>query len=147
MVAKPMPGEALDLPYRTLRTTLLSYLRKQVKDASVAEDLLQEVFLKALAASRHGEAPKKLTAWLYAIARNVVIDFYRAQRPTASLPDDLAAEAEGDDLALQSLSECLLPFTRQLPAIYRDTLLATDFQGQTMQSLASAWSTSLSAVS
>jgi RNA polymerase sigma-70 factor (ECF subfamily) len=44
------------------------------------------------------------------------------------------------------LSQCLLPLVKQLPNIYRDTLLAADFEGQHLQALADASGISLSAV-
>lgn len=125
---------------------MLGYLRQQVTDPVVAEDLLHEVFLKALTAGERGDAPKNLSGWLYTIARNTVIDFYRAKRPMDVLPDDLVAEDSGNNLVEQALSECLRPLTEQLPPLYRDTLLATDFHGKTMHSLASEWNVSVSAV-
>lgn len=63
----------------------------QLGSAPAAEDATSEVFLKALAALpgfRGGSAP----AWLFQIARNVVIDSYRRRRPVASIEEryDLA---------------------------------------------------------
>ena len=146
MNRRAMSSNDLAAPYQTLRRSMLGYLRKQVTDPVVAEDLLHEVFLKALAAGERGDAPKNLSGWLYTIARNTVIDFYRAKRPTDELPDDLVAEDSGNNLLEQALSQCLRPLTEQLPPLYRDTLLATDFHGNTMQSLATEWNVSVSAV-
>ncbi|MBI3809605.1 MAG: sigma-70 family RNA polymerase sigma factor [Nitrospirae bacterium] len=146
MSTQPTPREDFAAPYQALRRSMLGYLRKQVSDLADAEDLLHEVFLKALAAGERGDAPKNLSGWLYTIARNTVIDFYRAKRPMDVLPDDLVAEDSGNNLVEQALSECLRPLTEQLPPLYRDTLLATDFHGKTMYSLAAEWNVSVSAV-
>ncbi len=146
MSARPTPKEDFAAPYQALRRGMLAYMRKKVTDPLVAEDLLHEVFLKALAAGERGDAPKNLSRWLYTIARNTVTDFYRAKRPTAVLPDDLVVDDTGNNLAEQALSECLRPLTEQLPALYRDTLLATDFYGKTMNSLAAELNVSVSAV-
>lgn len=144
----------LTLHYQALRRTMLSYLRKHVTDPAVAEDLLHEVFLKALIADsisiKRGDMPKNvprnMQAWLYTIARNTVIDFYRAKRPMDELPDDLVADDAGDNLAEQALAECIRPLIELLPAIYRDTLLATTFYAKTMHSLADELNVSISAV-
>ena len=144
----------LTLPYQALRRTMLSYLRKHVTDPAVAEDLLHEVFIKALIAdsisTKQGDVPKNVTrnaqAWLYTIARNTVIDFYRAKRPMDELPDDLVAGDAGGNLAEQALAECIRPLIELLPAIYRDTLLATTFYAKTMHSLADELNVSISAV-
>ena len=60
-----------------------------------------------------------------------------------NLPDTQHAS---DELLHQELATCLRPLARQLPAIYRDTLLATDFDGKTMQTLADEQGLSLSAI-
>ncbi len=136
----------LSVAYRALRQTLLGFLRKKVSDPAVAEDLLHEVFLKALTALERGNAPSNMTGWLYTIARNGVIDFYRSKRPTEVLPEDLAAVEANDDAAEQQLALCLKPFTEELPSLYRETLLATDFDGRILQDLATQWDVSVSAV-
>ena len=132
--------------YQNLRQALLGFLRKQVSDNVVAEDLLHEVFLKALAAIERGDTPNNLTGWLYSIAKNAVIDHYRAKRPFEALPDDLAAPQIDDNLVEQDLARCIKPLTMALPELYRNTLLATDFEGLTLKSLADKESVSLSAI-
>ncbi|SEB13461.1 hypothetical protein SAMN05660964_03744 [Thiothrix caldifontis] len=54
------------------------------------------------------------------------------------LPEDLPVEAEEPASTAAQLSQCLLPLVQQLPDIYRDTLLATDFEGRNLQALAEA---------
>lgn len=132
--------------YRTLRNGLLSYLRRRVEDAAAAEDLLQTVFLRALASGQSVKSSEKMAAWLHKIARNALIDHYRAKRLMSELPGDLAVETAEDRSSLQALSACLLPLARQLPDIYRDVLVGTEFQGKTMRAVASELSLTVSAV-
>nr|WP_315487827.1 sigma-70 family RNA polymerase sigma factor [uncultured Rhodoferax sp.] len=132
--------------YKGLRQSLMGFLRHQVTDPAVAEDLLHEVFLKALHAMQRGDSPTNLTGWLYTIARNSVIDYYRAKRPSDPLPDDLVAAVSDDNLVEQDLARCLRPLTETLPPLYRNTLLATDFDGMTMQFLATQEGVSISAI-
>lgn len=155
MAARSMPAaqerkarasEDFTLPYQALRRSMLGYLRKYVTDPAVAEDLLQDVFLKALVADKRNHVPRNVAAWLYTIARNTVIDFYRAKRPMDELSDDLVADDAGSNLAEQALAECVRPLMEQLPAIYRDTLLATDMHGKAMHVLATELNVSVSAI-
>lgn len=134
------------LAYKGLRQALLGFLRNKVGDNNVAEDLLHEVFLKALGAIERGDNPSNLTGWLYSIAKNRVIDYYRTKRPTDPLPDELASPQPEDNLVEQDLARCLKPLTESLPPLYRNTLLATDFEGHTMQVIANQEGVSLSAV-
>jgi RNA polymerase sigma-70 factor (ECF subfamily) len=81
-----------------------SFLRRFVRDAAAAEDLLQEVFLRVVRdAQESGPAWKgeaKFSTWLYTIARNLCID--RARRTavrgsgSASRPMDGAPEGDGE---------------------------------------------------
>lgn len=134
------------LAYKDLRQALLGFLRNKVGDNNVAEDLLHEVFLKAISAIERGDSPSNLTGWLYTIAKNSVIDYYRTQRPTDPLPEELASPQPEDNLVEQDLARCLKPLTASLPPLYRNTLNATDFGGQTMQVLADQEGVSLSAI-
>lgn len=136
----------LTVPYQALRQGMLGFLRKHVNDSMVAEDLLQDVFLKAIAAGKKGAVPKNLTGWLYKIARNTLIDFYRTRRPTETFSEDLLAAAPEDHADEPTLSKCLLPLTEQLPPHYRKAVMATEFEGKTLQSLAKELDVSLSAV-
>jgi RNA polymerase sigma-70 factor, ECF subfamily len=133
--------------YADLRTSLRSYLRRRVANQSLVEDLVQDVFLKAATAAQAGRSPSNLTGWLYAAARTTVVDHYRSMRPETVELDETLADAEADDTLLhQQLANCLRPLAQQLPAIYRDTLLAADFDGQSLQSLADKQGLSVSAV-
>lgn len=140
------PAQTLAHAYAALHTSLLGWLRYKVADEATAEDLLQDVFSRALLASQQRGLPQNPSAWLYTIARNAVVDFYRAKRPLLELSEDLQAEADEPASASLQLSQCLLPLAGQLPDIYRDTLLATDFESRNLQSLADEWGISLSAV-
>lgn len=135
-------GEA----FQELRKGLFGYLRRRVSDVAVAEDLLQDVFLKAVAAGRSGQSPRHLTGWIYGIANNAIVDHYRSRRPTEPLPEDIAAAVEPEARIPDELSACLLPLTRTMPALYRDTLVATEFEGRTLKELSQRWNVSLSAV-
>ncbi len=114
----------------------------------MGDDLLQDVFLKAQKAMGDGRPPKNLPAWLFTAARTTVIDHYRAKRPAVDILDENspAQDFDGDEGMHRELAICLRPLARTLPPIYRDTLLATDLGGQSMQSVADELGLSLSAV-
>lgn len=62
------------------------FIYLKTKDEHVAEDITAEVFLKCwkgLKSFRSREA--KFSTWLFAIARNAVIDYYRTSKQTTSL--------------------------------------------------------------
>lgn len=137
----------LGLAFSRLQQSLRSYLRRRVPDVTLAEDLLQDVFVKALASERAGHQIHNLTGWLFASARTTLVDYYRSRgEPMQELDESMPAH-EADDIRLhEEISHCLKPFIEQLPPIHRDTLIATDIYGETMRSLAEKQQVSVSAI-
>ena len=90
--------------------------------------------------------PANLTGWLYAIATNSVIDCYRAKRPTDPQPEDLSTPASDDKVAEQDVARCIKPLTESLLPLYRATVLATGFEGLTLQVIADRERVPLSAI-
>jgi RNA polymerase sigma-70 factor, ECF subfamily len=132
--------------YREVRNTLIGFLRQQTGDAQAAEDILHDVILKVLANEASGRpAPDNLGAWLYTVARNAAIDWHRSRRPSEELPLDLAAPMDEDDDTGLGLAQCLRPLADRLPATYRDTLIAAEFDGQAFRQVAQAQGISVAA--
>jgi RNA polymerase sigma-70 factor, ECF subfamily len=130
---------ALSLAYSQLRRGLLASIRRKVRNPQIAEDLLQDVFVKALRALREGRPPGSLPAWLHQVVRTTVADHYRAGRlEFESLEEEPAAEEPDDVAAFQALATCMEPLAATLPPLYRDALLGADFQGQRLAALADA---------
>jgi RNA polymerase sigma-70 factor (ECF subfamily) len=85
--AKSGNSEAFAELYDACVERVYRYVYFRVTDASAVEDLTSQVFLKAWENLDHyqiGSSP--FVAWLYTIARNLVIDFYRTQK--SSIPLD-----------------------------------------------------------
>jgi len=64
------------------------YVFYQVKNKMIAEDLSEEVFVKAWEALGR-QRVRNPVAWLYRIAHNCVIDYFRAQRPQLQLAEKM----------------------------------------------------------
>lgn len=75
--------EALMVRYQA---PLFRYLRGLVADAELAEDLLQETFLRAFRAIGGLSDPATLRGWLYRIAHNQAISALRRRRLVSWLP-------------------------------------------------------------
>ncbi|MBZ0089103.1 MAG: sigma-70 family RNA polymerase sigma factor, partial [Thermoanaerobaculia bacterium] len=78
--------------YRRERGALLAFLRRLVRDGGLAEDLLQETFVRAIRAGRAGADPERLRSYLFTIARNLAADHFR--RPRLLSLEGPAAEGE-----------------------------------------------------
>src|SRR4051812_16840784 len=71
---------------------LMRYLHHQVGDPHMAEDLTQEVFLRAIRAARAGsfDGRSSVRTWLFQIARNCLTDHARRSIVRRSEPLDEA---------------------------------------------------------
>ena len=81
---------------------LRSFIRKHVADTGEAEDILQEVFYELIQAYRLMKPVEHVTAWLFRVARNRMIDLFRKNRPD-SLSDPISSADDGDTLLLEDL--------------------------------------------
>ena len=59
------------------RERLLGFIKKRVRNDSDAEDIVQDVFYQFAMSYSVTEPIEKVTAWLFRVARNKVIDWYR----------------------------------------------------------------------
>lgn len=59
---------------------IYAFIQKQVKDPETAKDLMQETWLKAFRAIKMFRADSAFSSWLYRIAENVCIDYFRKQQ-------------------------------------------------------------------
>ena len=92
LISRAVQGDAAaygDL-YERYLALIYRYVFYRVSDVAEAEDLTEQVFLKAWEALGHyqqREAP--FSAWLYRIAHNVVADRYRTRKETLPLDGQL----------------------------------------------------------
>ena len=97
--APSLPDDALRAAYDAHGAELYRFARRSLGDASLAEDAVQEAFLRAWRASAtYDPARASQRTWLFAILRNVVIDLARARRARPPLADGTpSADGVADD--------------------------------------------------
>lgn len=79
-------AEAFGDLYERYLDEIQRYVFYRVANRFDAEDLTETVFLKAWEALPHAESSiSNLRAWLYRIAHNVIIDYYRTSRASTDL--------------------------------------------------------------
>ena len=86
-----LPDAALRAVYDAHGGELYRFARRSLGDAGLAEEAVQEAFVRAWrASSSYDPARASQRTWLFAILRNVVIDLVRARRsrPPLALADD-----------------------------------------------------------
>jgi RNA polymerase sigma-70 factor (ECF subfamily) len=94
---------AFEALYRRHRGPLYRFLLRQVSDAAAAEEVFQDVWMRVINSRGRYEARAKFSSWVYAIAHNRLMDFYRANGKA-----DFLGQEEGEE-ALESLPADDLP--------------------------------------
>ncbi|HEY6303474.1 MAG TPA: RNA polymerase sigma factor [Terriglobales bacterium] len=142
------------------QSRLRNFIRRRVADRDDAEDVLQDVFYELVEAYRMMKPVEQVTAWLFRVARNRIVDLFRKKKREA-LRDGLATiTADGEMLQLEELLpspdagpdaayarnvllEELDAAVDELPDEQREVFIAHELMGYSFKEIASQTSVSV----
>ena len=132
-------AKAFDELYARHRGPLYRYFIRQVNNRATANDLYQGAWEKIIKARHRYRSPASFSVWMYAIAHNHLVDFYRSLRPaeqvdTEALPDQHPGPVQ--DVIDCEQSEQLQAGISALPEEQRTTLLLKLETGLKMEEVA-----------
>lgn len=97
--AREYDAQALAEIYDRYAAPIYRYLYRYLGDAALAEDLTGDVFLKLLQVLNTSKAPRdRLQGWLYRVAHNLAMDWFRQAARNSAVPLDIELMADGDSL-------------------------------------------------
>ena len=141
---------AFEALFDRYHSRLLAFCRNMLRSTEDAEDVLQEVFVKAHAAMLADERPINARPWLYRIARNRCLNHLR--RPVADGVDtmDVLPSEHGVTTAerVQKREDfrCLVEDVGELPETQRTALLLRELDALSYEEIATAMDTTVPAV-
>jgi RNA polymerase sigma-70 factor (ECF subfamily) len=115
---------------------LQHFLLGQLKEPAASDDMLQEVFLKAM---REGQSFCELEnprSWLFRVARNALTDSYRLKKHWAPVPEHLPDHRREFADPVAELDVCIRVALPALPEEDREILEACDLGLQTQEEYA-----------
>lgn len=130
-----LPEDELIRVYRDSLGPLYAFVSRRVGgNRSLAEDLVQDTWMRALDAWQRRGVPDDPAAWLMRVARNTLVDHFRRQRPEAVDPSLLDIEddrfsADTPDSAVivgWGLAQLRRPYAALLEAFYFDGCSVAD---------------------
>jgi RNA polymerase sigma-70 factor, ECF subfamily len=124
--AKAGDADAFGVLYDRFQPEIVRYLAIRVRDQETAEDLAQQVFLKAWKAiPRYEHRGAPFRAWLYRMAHNQMVDYYRTSRSTTDLEGvEIAEESTAEEELLRGeMQEALQAALDRLSEDHRQVLV------------------------
>lgn len=129
----------------THKEQLRKYIARYVDDYHAAEDILQDVYIKASMSFHQLKSKSSVKSWLYRITHTTIMDFYRSQKPHDELSENVTADMLSDEEAnLLAIGQCLRPMLQCLQEKYRVPLILSELDGMTQQEVANELNLSLS---
>lgn len=139
---------AFDILYARYAPQVQAFLVRMVRDAALAEDLLQATFLSVVRARGRYQPGTTVRAWVFAIAANAGRDALRrrrARREDPSGPDEVVvADAPADPpdpAAARAVQEALM----RLPFEQREAVVLHKMQDLSFEEIATALGITVSA--
>ena len=142
---------AFDELYRRHKGGLFRFVLRSVRDRAVAEELYQEVWMRAIEARGRYQVQAKFTTWLYTIAHNRLVDHWRKRGlRLASLDQNGAqavepvASADYEPQRILEAKQSLARFARALEALppaQREAFLLHEEGGMNVAEIARATGT------
>lgn len=140
--------KTIEALYEEFRKPLLRYIQYKVSDSFIAEEILNDVFFKASNSIEQLKEQTKVQSWLYKIASNLIIDYYRKHKDKVlEFQEHTHIEDEKEEqTALNDLSCCLSDLLQQLPSNQSNALKAVYFYELTQKEYAQNHKLNLSSV-
>lgn len=142
----PTPSPISVHEFERHRAAVTRYIRYLIRDAAEAEDLAQEVFLRAHSRRETLRDAQALESWLFQIATHASIDRMRlraraAEREVNKPAEELPIADHSRPSALTvvqqaEMSECVQRYVAKLSNAYKAVLLLHDADGLTAVEIA-----------
>ena len=118
----------------------LAFLQKRVGNRALAEDILQEAFVRGLDKLSTLENDEAATAWFYRILRNAVIDHHRrrasADKKLEAFAAELERQVEPEAEVHGAVCRCVGELASTLKPEYAEALRRVEIDGVTVKDYA-----------
>lgn len=126
---------AFETLYRRYKDVLYRYFVKHSNDSHQSEELYQEVWIKLINSTARYQPKAKFKTYLFTIAHNTLIDFYRKIKPTqviefedAEITEELSNNSASlalpeDEFTLKQKSNQFMQALQELPANQKEAVI------------------------
>ena len=130
---------------------LRAFFRRRVTDDQLAEDLLQETFVRVHNGLASLQERERLAAWVYRVAHNTLVDYFRrgfaskeVLTADGAMSDDIPEENSSEENYNEEVSAGLGCLVQHLPPRYREAIELAELRGMPQAELGARLGLSLS---
>jgi len=123
--------------------SLKRFILSRVKNTEIANDLLQEVFIKIHLKVSTIKNQESIKSWVFTITNNVINDYFKTNSKTVHLVSEISV-SEDETANEHSAIDCLKPLVKNLPSTYREAILLSEIKGMKQAEVAKILNISLS---
>lgn len=98
---------AFDRLYDRYRIPVFNYIYRQVKQQNISEDIFQDVWLRVIGSIEQWKPGSSFSSWLYRIAHNRLVDYWRRLYPDALDPESEVQDPAPSADHLQFIQDCI----------------------------------------
>src|SRR3989344_985417 len=143
-------ASAFEILYRRHKGPVYRYLLRQCNNPAIAEEIFHEAWLGLIKAKDRYEPTAKFTTYLYHLAHNRLIDYYRRQAagipisydddpdPLMERQADVAEHEPENELDRQRMAKKLFGLIADLPDAQREAFLQREEAGMSIEEIAVA---------
>jgi RNA polymerase sigma-70 factor (ECF subfamily) len=118
----------------------LAFLERRVGSREVAEDILQDAFVRGLARAGQLRDQESVVAWFYRSLRNALVDHWRRRGAERRAFEELAAGSDSepsvDPELMKTVCECATALLDTLKPEYADALRKVEMEGVSVKDFA-----------
>ena len=113
---------------------LKQFIMNKVHEKTLADDILQDTFIKIHTKLHTLKNENKLKSWIFTIARNSIIDYFKTLKITHEMGEIIS---EIDTIENEHTEkDCLRSILKKLPKKYRTPLFLSDIKGVKQEEIA-----------
>lgn len=118
----------------------LGFLEKRLGDRALAEDILQDAFVKSLEKGEHVREDESAVAWFYRLLRNAIVDHYRRgdvrNRALELLATEMKDAVEPPPQISGAICACVGELASNLKPEYAEAIRRVELDGVAVQAFA-----------
>ena len=119
----------------------LAFLERRVPSREIAEDILQEAFVRGITKAPPMQDSEAITAWFYRVLRNAIVDHYRRAGAEQRAHAQALAESEdsvtpSDTELFETVCTCVRELVGTLKPEYAESIRRVDLEGAAVRTFA-----------